>query len=173
MGRSSRLFEIIQILRHAPAPVSASVIADALEVSKRTVYRDIVTLQAMRVPIEGEAGAGYVMQMGFDLPPLMFTAEEIEAIVVGLSLIGRTGDADLLTAASRVSQKISEVLPNSVDSRLDKSPCMSRTRTRFPRRSGVSRYRANGLPDCPDLLRGQRASRCVVRVAGGFAAFPC
>lgn len=59
----------------------------------------------MRVPIEGEAGAGYVMQMGFDLPPLMFTAEEIEAIVVGLSLIGRTGDADLLTAASRVKAR--------------------------------------------------------------------
>jgi len=122
VGRSSRLFEIIQILRHALAPVSASVIADALEVSKRTVYRDIVTLQAMRVPIEGEAGVGYVMQAGFDLPPLMFTAEEIEAIVVGLSLIGRTGDADLLAAASRVSLKISDVLPNTVDSRLDKSP---------------------------------------------------
>ncbi|MFT3691134.1 helix-turn-helix transcriptional regulator [Paenirhodobacter sp.] len=122
MGRSSRLFEIIQILRHAPAPVSAGVIAGALEVSKRTVYRDIVTLQVMRVPVEGEAGVGYVLRAGFDLPPLMFTSEEIEAIAVGLSLIGRTGDADLLAAASRVSQKISDVLPDTVDSRIDTSP---------------------------------------------------
>jgi predicted DNA-binding transcriptional regulator YafY len=122
MGRSSRLFEIIQFLRHAHGPVSARVIADALEVSKRTVYRDIVTLQAMRVPIEGEAGVGYVMQAGFDLPPLMFTVDEVEAIVVGLSLLGRTGDNDLLAAASRVSRKIADVLPDAADSRIDGSP---------------------------------------------------
>jgi len=122
MGRSSRLFEIIQILRRASAPVAAHTVADALEVSKRTIYRDIVALQAMRVPIEGEAGVGYVMHEGFDLPPLMFSAEEIEAIVVGLSLIGRTGDVDLLAAASRVSRKIADVLPNAGDRRIEKSP---------------------------------------------------
>lgn len=122
MGRSSRLFEIIQILRRATTPVSARVIAEALEVSKRTIYRDVVTLQAMRVPIAGEAGIGYVMQAGFDLPPLMFTADEVEAIVVGLSLIGRTGDADLLAAASRVTRKIAEVLPDAADSHIDGSP---------------------------------------------------
>lgn len=122
MGRSSRLFEIIQLLRHASAPVSARAIANTLEVSKRTVYRDIVTLQAMHVPIAGEAGVGYVMQAGYDLPPLMFTAEEVEAIVVGLSLIGRTRDADLQAAASRVSRKIADVLPDAADSRIDGSP---------------------------------------------------
>ncbi|SFB57197.1 WYL domain-containing protein [Rhizobium sp. NFR07] len=122
MGRSSRLFDIIQILRRATAPVTARAIADALEVSKRTIYRDVITLQAMRVPIEGEAGVGYVMQAGFDLPPLMFTADEIEAIVVGLSLLGRTGDADLLAAASRVSRKIADVLPDAADSRIEGSP---------------------------------------------------
>lgn len=122
MGRSSRLFEIIQILRRATAPVPARAIADSLEVSKRTIYRDVITLQAMRVPIEGEAGVGYVMHAGFDLPPLMFTADEVEAIVVGLSLLGRTGDADLLAAASRVSRKIADVLPDAADSRIDGSP---------------------------------------------------
>lgn len=122
MGRSSRLFEIIQILRRATTPVPAHAIAGALEASKRTIYRDIVTLQAMRVPIEGEAGVGYVMRAGFDLPPLMFTADEVEAIVVGLSLLGRTGDADLLAAASRVSRKIADVLPDAADSRIDGSP---------------------------------------------------
>ena len=122
MGQSSRFFEIIQILRHANAPVAAHTLADALEVSKRTIYRDIVSLQAMRVPIDGEAGVGYIMREGFDLPPLMFTAEEVEAIVVGLSLIGRTGDPDLLAAASRVSQKIADVLPDSSGANLERSP---------------------------------------------------
>lgn len=122
MSRSSRLFEIIQILRRARAPIPARAIADALEVSIRTIYRDVVTLQAMRVPIAGEAGIGYVMQEGFDLPPLMFTAEEVEAIVVGLSLIGRTGDADLQAAASRVGRKIADVLPATADGRLEGSP---------------------------------------------------
>lgn len=122
MGRSSRLFEIIQVLRRARAPVAAHTIADALEVSQRTVYRDIVTLQAMRVPIDGEAGVGYVLREGFDLPPLMFSAEEVEAIVVGLSLIGRTGDADLLNAASRVSLKIADVLPGVNNRALEGSP---------------------------------------------------
>ncbi|WP_241560581.1 helix-turn-helix transcriptional regulator [Paenirhodobacter populi] len=115
------MFEIIQILRRATAPVTARAIADALEVSRRTIYRDVITLQAMRVPIEGEAGVGYIMRAGFDLPPLMFTADEVEAIVVGLSLLGRTGDADLLAAASRVSRKIADVLPDAADSRIDGS----------------------------------------------------
>lgn len=122
MGRSSRLFEIIQILRHAKRPLAAHAIADALEVSRRTIYRDIVALQAMRVPIEGEAGVGYVMDDGFNLPPLMFTDDEVEAIVVGLSLIGRTGDADLLQAASRVSRKIADVLPGEGGMRIDGTP---------------------------------------------------
>lgn len=109
--RSSRLFEIIQILRCADAPVAAHVIAESLEVTKRTIYRDIVTLQATGVPIEGAAGIGYVMRSGYNLPPLMFTAEEVEAVVVGLSLLGRTGDAGLQSAAMSVSQKIADVVP--------------------------------------------------------------
>lgn len=122
MGRASRLFDIIQILRRAPGPVCAQAMADALEVSRRTVYRDIVALQAMRVPVEGEAGVGYIVRAGFDLPPLTFTGDEVEAIVVGLSLIGRTGDADLLAAASRVARKVEAVLPNVAGSRLAETP---------------------------------------------------
>ena len=111
MSRSTRMFEIIQLLRDARQPVTAQALADTLEVTKRTVYRDISVLQGMRVPIEGEAGIGYVMRAGFDLPPLMFTAEELEAISVGLGLIARTGDAALISAARRVSSKINDVLP--------------------------------------------------------------
>ncbi len=124
MGRSSRFFEIIQILRTASAPLTAAELAVALEVTKRTIYRDIVTLQSMRVPIEGAAGIGYVMRSGFNLPPLMFTEEELEAIVVGLSLIGRTRDAGLTRAAQRVAQKIADVVPGDASPHLACSPLM-------------------------------------------------
>ncbi len=111
MSRSTRLFEVIQILRQAEAPVTAQAMADALEVAKRTIYRDIAALQAMRVPIDGEAGIGYVLRSGFDLPPLMFSQDEIEAIVVGLALLGRTGDRGLERAAGSAASKISDVIP--------------------------------------------------------------
>lgn len=114
MPRSTRLFEIIQFLRHADAPVTAQEIGEALEVTKRTIYRDMAALQAMRLPIEGEAGVGYVMRSGFDLPPLMFTHDEVEAIVVGLALLGRTGDLGLERSASRAAAKISDVLPEAI-----------------------------------------------------------
>ncbi len=111
MNRSTRMFEIIQLLRSSKRSLTAQQLADALEVTRRTIYRDIVALQGMRVPIDGEAGIGYIMRPGFDLPPLMFTAEEVEAIAVGLSLLGRTGDTALETVAESVVRKISDVLP--------------------------------------------------------------
>ncbi len=106
MRRSTRLFEIIQILRAAEAPVTADALASKLEVSVRTVYRDIAALQAQRTPIEGEAGVGYLMRRGYDLPPLNFDAEEVEALWVGLSMLARTGDSTLQQAADRVCRKI-------------------------------------------------------------------
>ena len=106
MRRSDRLFEIIQILRSETQVITASEIAARLEVSTRTIYRDIQALQAMRTPIEGEAGIGYLMRQGYDLPPLNFNVEEIEAIVVGLSLVAQTGDLGLQRAAQQVTRKI-------------------------------------------------------------------
>jgi len=113
MSRSVRFFEIIQILRQAEEPVTAGTLAERLEVNIRTIYRDIASLQASKLPIEGEAGIGYIMRSGFDLPPLMFSQEELEAIVVGLSLLGRSGDNGLIHAAQSVSNKISNVLPEN------------------------------------------------------------
>lgn len=113
MSRSVRFFEIIQILRQAKAPVTASALAELLEVNIRTIYRDIASLQASKLPIEGEAGIGYVMRKGFDLPPLMFTQEELEAIVVGLSMLGRSADSGLIKAATSVASKISDVMPEN------------------------------------------------------------
>ena len=106
MRSSSRLFEIIQILRGASQPMTAQALAQALEVSTRTIYRDIAALQARRTPIEGEAGIGYVMRAGYDLPPLNFDAEELEALRVGLSMLARAGDKSLLEAGQRVCAKI-------------------------------------------------------------------
>ena len=106
MNRSNRLFEIIQILRAASKPVTADALSQNLEVSTRTIYRDIAALQAMQTPIEGEAGIGYIMRSGYDLPPLNFDQEEIEALRVGLLLLSRTGDSMLQRAASRIFKKV-------------------------------------------------------------------
>ncbi|ABG31573.1 YafY family transcriptional regulator [Roseobacter denitrificans] len=106
MARSDRLFEIIQLLRAAPRPMTADVLADCLEVSKRTVYRDIATLQARQTPIDGAPGIGYMMRAGYDLPPLNFDAEEIDALRVGLAMLVRTGDSGLEAAAGSIRQKV-------------------------------------------------------------------
>lgn len=112
MRKASRLFEIIQILRLAPRPVTAARIAERLEVATRSVYRDIAALQAMRVPIEGERGIGYVLRPGFVMPPLMFTVEEAEALVLSLALLDRTGDPALRKAARSLDAKVAAVVPD-------------------------------------------------------------
>lgn len=122
MRRSDRLFEIIQILRVATQPLTAASLAASLEVNARTVYRDIAALQARRVPIEGAPGLGYVLRRGFDLPPLMFTTEEIEAIVVGARLVRRTGDVGLQQAANSVLSKVQSILPNDLRDHLIGAP---------------------------------------------------
>tara|TARA_R110002020_G_scaffold156117_8_gene337694 strand:- start:24080 stop:24784 length:705 start_codon:yes stop_codon:yes gene_type:complete len=106
MRRSNRLFEIIQILRAASRPMTAEALSQKLEVSTRTIYRDIAALQMMSTPIEGEAGIGYMMRRGYDLPPLNFDLEEIEALRVGLALLSRTGDSALQRAAHRIHEKV-------------------------------------------------------------------
>lgn len=99
--------------------MTAQEIGNALEVSKRTAYRDIAVLQSMRIPIDGEAGVGYIMRPGFDLPPLAFDSEEVEAIIVGLALLQRTGDAGLKRAANRVASKIGSSLSGQEKSNFD------------------------------------------------------
>lgn len=106
MRRSDRLFEIIQLLRSAGRPLTAETMARQLEVSTRTIYRDIAALQTMNTPIEGESGIGYIMRKGYELPPLNFDREEIEALRVGLALLARTGDSALQRAARRIHEKI-------------------------------------------------------------------
>jgi predicted DNA-binding transcriptional regulator YafY len=112
MRKASRLFEIIQILRLARKPVTGATIAEELEVTVRSIYRDIAALQAMRVPIEGERGIGYILRPGFDLPPLMFSIEEIEAVVLGLALVERAGDSELTQASKRAGAKVAAAVPS-------------------------------------------------------------
>ncbi len=111
MRKATRLFEIIQILRLARGPVTAAAIGAQLEVTSRSIYRDIAALQAMRVPIEGGRGIGYILRPGFTLPPLMLSMEETEAIVLALALLARTGDTELKQAAKQVSRKIAAAVP--------------------------------------------------------------
>jgi predicted DNA-binding transcriptional regulator YafY len=114
LRRADRLFDIIQTLRVASQPMTAAAIAERLEVTVPTIYRDVATLQARRVPIEGAPGIGYVLRRGFDLPPLMFTADEIDAIAVGARLVRRLRDTGLQQAADRVLEKIATALPDAL-----------------------------------------------------------
>lgn len=114
MRRADRLFEIIQVFRRARGPLTADAIAAELETSKRTIYRDIAALIGQRVPIRGEAGIGYVLERGFDLPPLMLTADEIEAVVLGAQWVAAHADPALARAAADVLAKVARVVPEGL-----------------------------------------------------------
>ena len=122
MRRADRLFDIIQTLRAAPRPLTAAALADRLEVTPRTIYRDVAALQASRVPIEGAPGIGYVLRRGFDLPPLMFTEDEAEAIAIGARMLARTGDPGLQKAAESVLSKVTLVVPDLLRDYLNAAP---------------------------------------------------
>ena len=119
MRRADRLFDIILALRAASKPLTAGSLAERLEVTTRTIYRDIATLQARRIPIEGAAGVGYILRRGFELPPLMFTLDEIDAIAVGVRLLRRLRDAGLQDAAESVLAKVTAVLPDALRGGVD------------------------------------------------------
>ncbi len=112
MRKADRLFEIIQILRRSKRPVTADAMAAELETSKRSVYRDISALLAQRVPIRGEAGIGYVLDRGLDMPPLMLTTDEIEAAVLGAQWVINRGDLQLAKAAQDLLAKIEASVPD-------------------------------------------------------------
>ena len=110
MRRADRLFQIVQHLRGGRL-VTARQLAERLEVSERTIYRDVADLIGSGVPVEGEAGVGYIMRSGFDLPPLMFTRDEIVALVAGARLIRAWGGLQMAEAAEEALVKIGAVLP--------------------------------------------------------------
>ena len=114
MRRADRLLQIIQILRRANGPVAASRMAEELEVSQRTLYRDMASLESSGVPIRGEAGIGYVLEEGYDMPPLMFNASELEALMLGARMLDGRVDDSLSRAAKDAVAKIAAVVPKDL-----------------------------------------------------------
>jgi predicted DNA-binding transcriptional regulator YafY len=134
MRRADRLFRIVQLLRRRRTVVTAAQIAGKLEISERTVYRDIRDLIQAGTPIDGEAGVGYRLQPGYDLPPLMFDREEIQALVLGARIVAQFGDPALARASESILGKVAGVLPKDLepllaDTRLFVPPSMSGQRS--------------------------------------------
>lgn len=125
MRRADRLFLLINALRGRRRAVSARTLATQLGVSLRTVYRDVAVLQVSGVPIEGEAGVGYVLRKGADIPPLMFDADEIEAVVVGIRFARAFAGARLADSAARALVKIEAVIPNALRDRGERSAILA------------------------------------------------
>ncbi len=121
MRRADRLFKIIQLMRGRRRAVTAAELAKALEVSERTVYRDVRDLVASGTPIQGEAGVGYSLHREYDLPPLMFDEDEIEALVLGARIVAANADEVLARAAMSVLSKVEAVLPKGLEDRVAKT----------------------------------------------------
>ena len=194
MRRADRLFEIIQLMRRQRL-VRARDLADKLEVSERTIYRDVRDLMASRVPIEGEAGVGYALRSGFDLPPLMFDEHEIEALVLGARIVESWTDAKLAEAAGNVIAKVEAVIPERLRQHMADTallapaghfahpitrrcqraapgaPAPAQSAFLLPRRRGT-RERAHGAAARAVLLRSVLAARGVVRAAPGLPLVP-
>ena len=114
MRRADRLLQIVQILRREGKPVSAGAIAEELEVAKRTIYRDMLAMESINVPVRGEAGVGYVLEEGYDLPPLIFNIGELETLMLGARFVEKFGDPDQITDARNMVAKVSAVLPEEL-----------------------------------------------------------
>ena len=149
MRRADRLFRIVQLLRRRRTVVTAAQIADKLEISERTVYRDIRDLIQAGTPIDGEAGVGYRLQPGYDLPPLMFDREEIQALVLGARIVAQFGDPALARASESILSKVAGVLPKELE------PLLADTRLFVPKTSSGARASA-ALAVAREALVAQR-----------------
>jgi predicted DNA-binding transcriptional regulator YafY len=150
--RADRLFRIVQLLRRRRTVMTAAQIADKLEISERTVYRDIRDLIAAGTPIAGEAGVGYRLQPGYDLPPLMFDREEIQALVLGARIVAQFGDPALARASESILSKVAAVLPKDLE------PLLADTRLFVPN-SRTSARSAAGLAVAREALIARRRIR--------------
>ena len=124
MRRADRLFQIILLLGHGRI-VTARWIAEKMELSVRTVYRDISDLMAVGVPIDGEAGVGYRLHPGYQIPPLMFDEVELEALILGAGMVRAWADGELALAAERVLAKVDAVLPERLRGNMDKGTLLA------------------------------------------------
>ena len=118
MDKTERLFSVMDALRRHRRPVTAAVLAEEQRVSVRTLYRDMQTLIGLGAPITGEAGVGYMLKPGFFLPPLMFSAEELEALVLGARWVQAQPDGELAEAAKNALGKIATASPDDLRDRI-------------------------------------------------------
>ncbi|PKE29558.1 transcriptional regulator [Rahnella sp. AA] len=156
MSRSQRLLDLIQILRRHRFPVTGAQLAADLNISIRTLYRDIGTLQAQGADIQGEPGLGYILRPGFMLPPLMFSEDEIQALVLGSRWVAKRTDEQLSTAAKNALAKIAAVLPEDLRVSLESSTLLV----------GPSDSALTGeafLPQIRQAIRGERKLEIVYR----------
>ena len=122
MRKAERLFQLITLLRGRRLAITANKLAEMLEVSERTIYRDIQALMLSGVPIEGEVGVGYILDTKFELPPLMFTSEELLALLVGSKMVQSWADDSLASGANSAIEKITAILPDRLKARHENSP---------------------------------------------------
>src|SRR6266511_760745 len=152
MRRADRLFQIIQLLRRRRTATTAAQMAERLGVSERTVYRDIRDLVLVGTPIDGEAGVGYRVRSGYDLPPLMFDRDEIQALVLGARIVRQFGDPGLARASDAILNKIATVIPP------DLAPLLADTPLFVPSIVGGGRS-ANALTTIREALTAHRKLR--------------
>ena len=126
MRRADRLFQIVNVLRRRRTATTAAHLAERLGVSERTVYRDIRDLVLAGTPIDGEAGVGYRIRPGYDLPPLMFDRDEIQALVIGARIVRQFGDPALARASDSILGKVAAIVPK------DLAPLVADTRLFVP-----------------------------------------
>jgi predicted DNA-binding transcriptional regulator YafY len=131
MRRADRLFQIVNVLRRRRTATTAAHLAERLSVSERTVYRDIRDLVLAGTPIDGEAGVGYRIRPGYDLPPLMFDRDEIQALVLGARIVRQFGDPALARASDAILGKVAAIVPK------DLAPLIAETRLFVPSTIGA------------------------------------
>jgi predicted DNA-binding transcriptional regulator YafY len=136
MRRADRLFQIVNVLRRRRTATTAAHLAERLGVSERTVYRDIRDLVLAGTPIDGEAGVGYRIRPGYDLPPLMFDRDEIQALVIGARIVRQFGDPALARASDSILGKVAAIVPK------DLAPLVADTRLFVPSIVGAGKSAA-------------------------------
>ncbi len=174
MSRAERLLQLMQCLRRHRYPVSGNDLASTLNISLRTLYRDIASLQAQGAQIDGEPGIGYVLKPSFTLPPLMFSATEIEALVLGIRFVAERGDTALADAAKDALSKISAVLPETLRHELYSSALLVGPGQALPFDDAISRLVREAIRTEIKLnihyqdLKGESSKRTIWPFALGY-----
>ncbi len=162
MRRADRLFQIVNVLRRRRTATTATHLADRLGVSERTVYRDIRDLILAGTPIDGEAGVGYRIRPGYDLPPLMFDRDEIQALVLGARIVRQFGDPALARASDAILDKVAAIVPK------DLAPLVAETRLFVPSTIGAGQS-ADALMLAREALIARRKLELSYATADGGA----